>query len=74
MEVLTILFGGCCAIPIAILLTILFLFAYDDKRVSKRTLLLVLGMMWGAIALATASELWWMYVEEPQRIEAGETI
>lgn len=68
------LLGGCCAIPIAILLTIVFLFAYDDKRVSKRTLLLVLGIIWGAIALATASELWWIYVEEPQKIEAGQHI
>lgn len=74
MEVFVILFGACVVIPVALGLTIFLVSRYVANRLSRKMLTVVLLIIWVPIMFATASELWWMFVEEPRRIAAGEPI
>jgi len=72
LETFAILLGACCVVPIAIVLTIWLVSI--RKRLQGKRLAILLAIIWVPVVLATISELWWMFVEEPRRIAAGEPV
>lgn len=68
-EVISMLFGGACVIPIAIAATI-YLFQFKGKKkIGNRLFWAGLLTIWIPIGLAIASELHWMLVEEPSQMQ-----
>lgn len=74
METFAIIFGICIVIPVAAGLTMFLLSRYTGNRLSRKVFTILLLVIWVPVLFATASELWWMLVEEPRRISAGEPI
>ncbi|MBS1722959.1 MAG: hypothetical protein JSS66_08410 [Armatimonadetes bacterium] len=66
--------GVFCIIPAAIGVTFAVQRAYKDEKLPRWVFALILVVVWSPILLASASELWWMTVEEPRRLAAGEPL
>jgi hypothetical protein len=74
VEVFSVLFGGCVVIPVAVGLTVLIVKLRKTQRISRLACWVWLVLIWSPVLLATVSEAWWMLVEEPRRIDAGQPI
>ena len=71
METFAILLGACCVVPLAFVVTITMAAAYRRRKFKPVVLWTVLTVLWVPIFAATAAELYWMFIEEPYRIEHG---
>ncbi len=65
------LLGLCCLLPAAGLATWGLTVARRGNKIPKGLFWAALAVIWIPIGLAAFAEAWWLFVEEPRRIEQG---